>query len=1210
MSSSFTQPFITHCLSKDSSIFIRWTYDLTSTNYTYETYIDIHNKTTDVLSRIYIPNINDLSFKIPNLINDNEYLLKITQVLDTGDELYSSNTVKSTPRSKPLSTVAIETVVVNETPDAQWSTSINYRLWNMAYDDAKIKHVSFKIIKEFDDVIKTVIVSESSLLKNNEGQFLENQTLIINDLNDGDYFASASITNNYGTSLLSPSKSFTINDMPNDVTNVEVFSGLDNSVQLKFSCIESIMTGFNVTHFVVRYFKSDEPNIVMQKNVQINDCVIVEGVTINGDVIIDNLVNVQEYIFSVVSVNKRGESVPSPLVSGWAGLPDEITALEVTYVTNTTLDASWTLEAKSYRLKTLTYAVMKNNDVIKTGNLGINDVSLSLSGLNLPDGQRFSLKLIPYYNVPSGFVPHTGEIKLDGLYSSMNEKESQGRLVFAKCNILFATSGINTKEVKLVAQVHSLEVTAMEFQTKLKTDPESPWVVVGTIMRSNLVVSGSILTGSITLANVEFGQYDVQARAIYNTKFGPLTGVKGKVTSLDLPKILGVDVVILSQETLELQVSYDDDNAYPDDIVLGLYNNPEASGVALKTVTLAGAGAAVAGNNYARKYTTDLSNIVPDTLVYFNVLVKRLVDTSYYVSGDNGAPNAVEGRITYNSFVVANSYYITSQGEVSAQSGASTEIDVVIKFPFNSDKWNRVKEVVLQRSSDNIAWENLNTFAFVAETADTDSNGNVVISELDNNVVNGTQYTYRAFNVPKSVSDVVYPVFDVSKYASALPFLAIEVSSVSVSADIDENDNKLKINTIWNNTPGTYTTYFDVFVYSSGTLIVSKNRQSGTTTTFALDTNTVCAILDLVPTDIKNAAELLFNKNITIEVVPYVQVPNSDNLVFISKFIKEGNYLTYSGATSSPVEAVSTPNPVTSVTLLSLSSNSATFSFVKPIVTLNKPLTKYVLELSLSVTFSSVTPYDITPDSNTYSYQQYSVSDLSANTTYYYRIRTANLLGYSRFLNGGNFHTSEILPSVSPVSVSQNVNDSMPKCDITFIKINSSTYTVQAYLLSVFNSLTNSKIGDDIPLASNILLPYIYTGEFGKSYNFKVVAKMTNSLNEPIYSLEDESQSITLCDKPIFHNDPVWSTVVNSINSQVDIVIDPNGSDSVTIILMALPSNSNSNENLVFTPPTPTVGNDGLFYYNIKLPYQVNTPPKFIAVVSNIKGSNYVMGGF
>ena len=71
MSSSFTQPFITHCLSKDSSIFIRWTYDLTSTNYTYETYIDIHNKTTDVLSRIYIPNINDLSFKIPNLINDN-----------------------------------------------------------------------------------------------------------------------------------------------------------------------------------------------------------------------------------------------------------------------------------------------------------------------------------------------------------------------------------------------------------------------------------------------------------------------------------------------------------------------------------------------------------------------------------------------------------------------------------------------------------------------------------------------------------------------------------------------------------------------------------------------------------------------------------------------------------------------------------------------------------------------------------------------------------------------------------------------------------------------------------------------------------------------------------------------------------------------------------------------------------------------------------
>ena len=121
---------------------------------------------------------------------------------------------------------------------------------------------------------------------------------------------------------------------------------------------------------------------------------------------------------------------------------------------------------------------------------------------------------------------------------------------------------------------------------------------------------------------------------------------------------------------------------------------------------------------------------------------------------------------------------------------------------------------------------------------------------------------------------------------------------------------------------------------------------------------------------------------------------------------------------------------------------------------------------------------------------------------------------------------------------------------------------------------------------------------------------MTNILYEPIDTLEGVSQSITICDKPIFHTNPVWSTVVDSDNSQVDIVIDPKGSDSVTLILMALPSNTDISDSPVFTPPTPNVSNNGLYYYNVVLPYQVNLPPKFIAVVSNIKGSNYVMGGF
>lgn len=1207
---TYNSPEIISIIPRDGALLVKWLFDERSLNDTDEVLLDVHNKDTNVLIQVYIPNLSNLSFRVPNLVNNNEYIIKITQYLSSGVEL-ASNSFKSIPRARPNATINITSVVVTESPDASFTTVIYYSLYDMLYHDALIKSVNLKLIEESRDEIKSFVIPEGSLLKNPPNMdglvtFQEHQSFTINTLVDGTYLVAATLTNTYGTSVLSEVTQFIVKDMPNNVTDVEVLSGLNNAVQVKYKCIESVMVGFNITQFLVKYFKTNDPNNVMTKvvsNVDSNNVALyATSATINGNVIIDNLDNVDEYKFSVVAVNKRGESTPSVPVRGWAGLLDEITNVQVNYVTNTTLEASWSVTQKSYRFKTLKYAVMRNNVEIKTGNLGVNDVSLNFNDMNLLDGESVNLKLTPFGDIPVGFVPHTGEIMPDGLYSLTYIVESLPQLVFAKCDILFATSGINTKEVVLVGKVHSSQVTAMEFQTKLKT--ESSWTVAGTIDRVNLVVSGSNLTGSLTVTNLDLGQYDVQARAIYGAKSGPLTGLQGKVTSLDLPKINSFSVVQLSEELLQVQVVYDS-VSNPDEIILDVYNNSAASGTPLKSISLDGAGAAV--DSYTRVYTTSLSNISTNSLVYIKCSVKRDIDLSYYISGDNNAPAVIEDSITYFSFMDANSYYITVQGNVSTQSGTHGKIDVVMNFPYNADIWSRVKEIVLQRTSDNLIWTDVHTSTFDANTANI-VGSNVVISVLDMGLVNGIYYKYRSFSVTKSTSVNVYPIFDELKYSLALPFLASEVSSASIDdAKIDENDDKLKVNASWVPTSGTYSTVYDVLLYSQNILLSRQDKVLVNSLTFTIDTEQVCNTLGLSFTGKKNAAELLYNKSLSIRVNPFIGLPSND-VVYASRYGRETNYLSYSGVSSALFLPTVVPNAVNSLTLISLSDTSATFSFEKSIVTEKKPLTNYILELSLSTTFTSVVQYIIASENNSLLTQTYTATELTPNTTYNVRIVAVNSLGKSNYFIGSQFYTSENTPGVGTVSVTQNVNDSLATCAINFTKINSSTYTVQNYLLSVFDSSTNLKI-EDITLPSNQVLPYTYTGEFGKSYKFSVVAKLTNSLNEPSDSSQSISQTITICDKPIFHNDPVWSTIVSSGYSQVQIAIDPKGSETVTLILMVLPSDTNSTVNPVFTPPTPTIGNDGLFYYLIELPYHA-LPPKFIAVVSNIKGLNYFMDGF
>ena len=94
------------------------------------------------------------------------------------------------------------------------------------------------------------------------------------------------------------------------------------------------------------------------------------------------------------------------------------------------------------------------------------------------------------------------------------------------------------------------------------------------------------------------------------------------------------------------------------------------------------------------------------------------------------------------------------------------------------------------------------------------------------------------------------------------------------------------------------------------------------------------------------------------------------------------------------------------------------------------------------------------------------------------------------------------MPSIGAVTVTQNSDDGLPKANVTFTKLTPSSYSVDNYTLSVYDGVTNSKITDDETLFDNneAYISYIFTGLFKNSYKFKVVANMTNALNEPIKS--------------------------------------------------------------------------------------------------------------
>jgi hypothetical protein len=1211
---AYLLPVITKVTPRDKSIFIQWTYDVDTKFITEEFFVDVYDTITDTLTQQYIPDVSNPSFRITGLINDHLYLIKLGQILgnDNGDEIYSTNAIKVTPRTKPNCTVEILNAIITESPDASFQTIINFRLFDMLYDDAKIRQVNLKLVEETSGKLLTFVIPEATLLKDSEDNFLELQSFHINTLIDGTYITSASLTNAYGTSVLSPNLQFIVQDKPNEVTDLKVLSGLNNAVNVNFKCVESIVTGFHIRQFIVKYFKKSVPNTILEEiitNVDINNVPLyTPAQVINVSVDVLNLDNTEEYVFSVVAVNKRGEGVTSSSVSGWAGLPDKLTNVVVGYVTNTTLSATWAVEAKNYRFKTLKYSILRDNVEIKFGNLTVTDLRLDLSDMALLDGQQVSLKLIPYIDSPLDFDPYDGVKSSDGIYSVNNVVTSAAQIVYAKANILYATSGINHKSIQLVAKVFNSEVTSLVFEAKSTTS--SSWNVLGTLPRADLSLNDSQLVGTLNVDNLELGQYDVRAKAMYGANSGPETGLQGKVTSLDLPKMESVSVLQLSEELLQIKVVYDRESV-PDHTVVEVYDNSAASGTALASVVLGGAGAIVSNNARARIYTVSNLSLSVHMLVYVKCLIRRTVDTSYYIA-DQSAPVPVLESITYNSFIDSRSYYVSSQGSVVSLSGENAQNNLVASFPHNgnTDLWSRVKSVVLQRSINNVDWSIVESIVFDPATADIANN--VTFNVLDNtSVINAQLYKYRVYNVGKDIENPGLPVFNENKYAVVKPFLASEVTSVNLTANINENDNKLKVNVSWNLSVGTFSTFYDVLLYSQGVLVASATKQSESSTyDFNLSVDDVCNTLGLTYSNLKNAAELLYNRTIYVSVNPFINIQNSnliDTLSYVPKFTKVDGFLEYSGLNSSSSLPSIVPNTPSDLTLISLSSDNATFNWVKSIIMINRrELIKYTLQLSLSSTFSTIDKtYDIFPESNAALTQSFNATGLNLNTNYYPRIVAVNNLGYSVYVYGNVFKTSDSLPSMGAISVTQNSDDGLPKCDIAFEKITPETYSVINYTLSVFNNTTNVKI-EDKTLANNEVMPYVYTGEFKKTYKFKVIANLTNALNEPLQSTVSESQPITICDKPSIQS-IVWSS---NVTTSVNITVDPKGADTVNLLLLALPVNNSSEVSPVFTPSTPEIGVNGLFYYIIDLPYLVDEPPKFIIVVSNIKGTVFTSDGF
>lgn len=1223
---ALSAPVLTKLVPRDSAISVYWSFDSQSVSVTDQVMLSVYDTVLDTYSQVYISDISTGKFRVNNLINNHEYILLLIQYLDDGSEL-DSNTLHSAPVGAPDCNVEIVSITSVESPDSVFVVTVQYRLFDLLYNDAKITKVNLVFVDENTKTMFSHFVSVDSLAKNLDGSIAEFQSYVLNNQVNGDYSLIMSLSNLYGSSPTTTPSLFSVRDLPNQVTNLSVISGQDSAASVSFSCVESVALGFHIVEFIISYYDVNDSGNVFTKvisNVAGDGSLLyAPGDTINIETVVDNLSNGVTYSFSVVASNVRGLGDASSSVSACPGVGTEIVNVQLDYVTESVLQASWTVVQNSFNISQLNYEIrsQKTDVLLLSGSTVVN--ALDLSNLSLSEGTEIYLKLIPTFEVPDGFIPSVGTVSGTSWTYDDSVRTSSPKVVFSKSNVVFATSGVSDKTITLVASAVKTEtgalsesqITSILFSIKEKTS--DVWVNVGEVTSDAFSIDGSIVTATLDASNIDAGMYDVGAKAVYGGFYGPFTGTLGKVTSLELPEISSVTMVSLSQSAVRTQLNLTT-SSKPDKVIVQLYSN------ASFTTLIAEQTFSQASDNI---YEISGLSLSTNAKVYIKVtLFRSIVDTEYYVTYlDAGAPVAPlvsDSFILYDQYSSDTAFLSAIKGTiVELYSGGAADLsnhglfsfELVASFP--SANWGYVDKVIVQTQyltdSGFTEWV---TSKEVSASAATSLSAGVykITTKIPFN--KGPTYRVRSFTVGKNIATPEIPAFIESDYSPAvIGYSTRPISTLTATSNIDENDEAnclVNVSGSWNIADvATFPDKADFELSIDSVKIYEDLKHVSRDFSYSLSASAIATTLGLSFSNSKEAAELLRNKTIRVKATPTTALADISSYTFVPPLGHEivGGYTYYSGRAYAYVSPYTTPNAPAALRLKTLDVEYCIFEWDKSVVTSYHPLTKYILQVSTSSLFDTIAySAEILKDNTLLSVQTATVTGLTKDTEYFARICANNSYGSSPFVNCDSFTTLGVVPTMGTITVSQNTTDEIPLCNVSFAQLAPVNYIVDSYTMTVYKVRPDDSrvIVDIISIPNNNSdVSYDYLAEFAQTFVFSVVANMSNVLGSTFVSFASESQSIVPCDKPSIIS-IIWSKQGNN-NSTVNIEVDAHGSDLHSLVLLALAKNTDLHINPVSSPSMPEQALNGNYFYTIDLEYEVDDSPKFILFVSNLKGSNY-----
>ena len=1169
--------------------------------------------------------------RINNLINGRRYVVSVGIIVENlvGSDIveteYMSNSLIGIPEGVPGIIPTITSVSGSEKPglenDGKFDVRVFYNFSNdlgLNINNLSITKISFRLISDKTDEISLVNVLPSELQRDAQNLILENQYVDLLDTSDGVYDVLCAISNSSGTSPYSNVVSFELFDKPNKPI-LNAYSGLDSSVLLTISAGESLVPAFAINNIKVSYYKETEPENVTTLNVppvssggQVNVSFTVPSLPTNG----------VKYFFRALAVNIRGEGIVSDEVFAYPGLPSKIKNLSLNYVSKTNLDATWEIDAKAFPITDLQYVVKDRisiGTILLSGSLPVDATSLNLSSLALPEGTEVSVILTSTNAVPAGFTPTVGTVTSNVWFIQANVISSAEIIVRARANMIFATSNLSSSSVTLVAKARQSlsgtfpqsQLTAISFMARSKLDPQGPFNEIGVVNAANFtqVSAGyNIYDGlaKITLSSIVAGSYDIRARCVYGSIYGPEDGVVSKAISVKLPKAMNLTVLELKKESFKFQLVQD---------VSGNFTS-----LTLELSNRAGAVVISKRLNYSSNDIYEAvfpeSPLADGAVVLAKVVLENAVDPAFYnVYNDPQAPlssDIVNGIVKYSSFALADELLVAFKGDVVTESGSDASMPFKITYPVSD--WDLVSQVILQVAKVGEAWSTAQTLEASSATV---VNGLKTLTGTVTGLNNGSSYKSRTHLVPKNIANSFVPYSSDSFYSAlAVPFKRVEVSSATVVPEIDENqaDCKLKVSANWGVSVGTFAPVYDVALLVDNVQVGSVSNNSGTSTNFDLLATAVATSLNISFVNSVDAARNLYNKQVKVSIVPKLlnSVISSDysSLVLPSAvYTASSEYTTYSGLLSSNVLPKTVPAAPSGLALVSANPVKTTVKWNRATETAYNVAVDFILTISTTSTFDVETSTEYVVSRASIVEHRLDIYNLLAETTYYVKVVARNLLGKGMESQVTTFSTLIAVPVMGPITVSQSTADNNSNVTVNFDKFGVvNGYTIVRYELEVFNLVDGikTKIGETNNLPEDVVVPIIYAGTFGQTYSFKVGALFTNIYGENVQIDPSESQNILVIDLPVI-NSVSWETMENG-NSKAVIEILPNGSPEANIILVAFPNDSALSV-VPVTMSQPTSVNGGVFVYEAVLSYYVGSVQKFMLVANNSKGNRYLLGG-